>query len=182
MAKASKTANTNVAPGEEIGRLGRARRGVVNYGKRRLRAHDANWEHSRAGLKAGAAQIKETFAPKHVDRAEIRAGYEGRHADGGRAAFAEQMARFKIGDADLPGIAKSYARSTWLFGIFAVIFFAFGVFSIAAGGSTLSVLSGFAIIVTSLVIAALALRQSFSGWQVRNRRFGGVREYLRSKN
>ena len=38
-----------------------------------------------------------------------------------------------------------------------------------------------AMFVVSLPLAALALRHAFAGWQIRERRFGGLGEYLRGR-
>lgn len=178
MAKLGKSDNSNSEPNKG-GRIKRAGRGIASYGITRIRSR-YSWNQSGSGLKAGVDQVREIFTPVPLDRDEVKSGYNGRYADGGRAAFQRQMDMANVDDDTLAQIAKTYSRNTVMFSAFALFFFVVGLMYIAVGGTPLSVLSGFSIVVVSLVIGSLALRQSFSGWQVRNRRFGGFREYMRS--
>ena len=52
---------------------------------------------------------------------------------------------------------------------------------VLSGQGAVGILSGFGIFIFSLVFAAIALRQDFVAWQIRERRFGSLKDYLEGK-
>lgn len=135
----------------------------------------------RDTLYDGADEARNALRPERVSRAEVHGAYQGRYPDGGRARFAQVMAQQGVPERDLPHLAAMRAR---LFHTMCVI----GLITLCLGTAVpfftddwLIMISGLIFGLFSLIFFLIGLRHDFAAWQIRNRRFGGIREYLQDR-
>lgn len=150
---------------------------IAGYGARRIAHRD---EHVRRRLHVMKLKdaLRGAVTVQRIDVMGVRQGWYGRYEDGGREAFAQLMEREGVDERALGKIAKwhSLASIGYLTAALAILVLSvvqFTSYELSLG------LMAIAMFVVSLPLAALALRHAFAGWQVRRRRFGGLREYLR---
>lgn len=107
-----------------------------------------------------------------------RAGYEGRHADGGRQAFRDMMERHNLEEGDLAAIAAGWRRQALLYYLGSVGMILVAFLIVRADASLLSLALSLGALCMSAMLVALALAAGFSRWRVIERRMGGLAEYL----
>ena len=139
-------------------------------------------EVGREAMKSSVALAKETILPKKADPEEIRSGYHGRYKDGGKARFQQMVVEENLSENRLDELAydlRNQARVVFCSGLF---FLLLGVFISFTGESWSALRNGLGTSLASLIFIALGLRQDFCRWQVEERRFGALREYLFQKS
>ena len=133
-------------------------------------------------LAENARKTRERAKPADLTREDVEAGLSGRYADGGKARFDELFE--KEGWTE-EGLAKRASR--WRL---QALFYLLGAI-IALGASLAWVLTSpgwFAVLMlvpglcVPLGLLAIALKADFAAWQIRSRRFGGLRDYFRSNS
>lgn len=166
---------------DEPGRLKRAGHAVGRYGLRRIRSPELS-KGNRRVIAQGWRGALAALRPMPAERDELLGGYTGRHGDGGRARFVELVESRNLDDAALEQIATGHRGANLSFGLAALLVFVFGLVSIIRASSAISITSGIAVALFGAVFAALAIRADFARWQIKSRRFGGLREYLNRRN
>lgn len=162
---------------DEPGRLKRAGHAIGRYGLRRIRSPELSRGNRRViaqGWRGALAALR----PAPADKNDLRSGFSGRHADGGRARFAELVEASKLDDGALARIAAGHRNASYFFGAAALLVLIVGLQAIVGAASAISMVSGIAVALFGGVFAALAIRADFARWQIASRRFGGFREYL----
>lgn len=152
---------------------------LAGYGARRI-AHGGEHTRRRLHIMSLKSALQGAMTVQRIDVTGARQGWNGRYEDGGRAAFAELVKREGLSEQGLQQIARwhSWAAMGYLAAALAVLVLAviqFTSYDLSLG------LMAVAMFVVSLPLAALALRHAFAGWQIRERRFGGLGEYLRGR-
>lgn len=145
--------------------------------ERRLLGHVGR-EIFKGSLADGSRHALEAVLPSEFDTKDIRAGYKGRYKDGGSARFEEMRRARRLSDADLQNIEGGLRRGALLFSLLALVFLIVAFFFMALATDALSFLSGLALLAASFPCGSIALRCSFSAWQVKERRMGAFRDYL----
>jgi hypothetical protein len=125
-------------------------------------------------VKSAARRIR----VEEISAPEARTGFEGRYPDGGATRFAQMVAQKGLDASQLDAKKKDWERQARLF--FAVALLALGippVWIMLDPGPF-----AFLMIPVGLLIGAgllgMGVRASFSAWQIGQRRFGGLREFL----
>lgn len=133
-------------------------------------------------LAENARKARERATPAELTQDDITQGLDGRYADGGRARFSALVAQQGWSDADLNKRERSWRLQ-------ALIYLLGAVMALVGASAWVMVSSGwFAFImlvpglVVPLALLAVALKADFAAWQIRSRRFGGLREYFGSKS
>lgn len=135
----------------------------------------------RETLSGGAEQARCVLRPERVSREEARGAYHGRYEDGGRARFAQVMAQQGVPERDLAGLEASRARLFRYMIGFSGVALTFGAVIPFLTDDWLIMISGLIFGLFSFVFLAIGLRHDFAAWQIRNRRFGGIREYVEDR-
>lgn len=135
----------------------------------------------RDTLYEGADQARGVLRPERVSREEARGAYHGRYEDGGRARFAQLMAQKGVPDRDLPGLEANRVRLFRFMVLLSVVTLTLGAAIPFLTDDWLIMISGLIFGLLSLVFLTIGLRHDFAAWQIRNRRFGGIREYLEDR-
>ena len=138
-------------------------------------------QRRRENIQHTGSAAKEALRPTVFDADQARAGYEGRYPDGGRGAFAKFMVDLGLEEADLDRIGKQHAFNRAVFAIAAggLLVMSFWVASSATGAMTLFTAAG--TVILALGFTALSARFDYFAWQVRERRFGGVKAWLHAR-
>lgn len=130
-------------------------------------------------LRGGYREATKTMAPRRIGMDELRHGYMGRYADGGRARFAEMVRGQKLRAEDLDAIAAGHARSFLTFLVISGIFMAGAVMFMSLWSGALAGLGAAILVLFALGSLVVALQADFSGYQIRMQRFCGFSEYVR---
>lgn len=157
---------------EERGFMKRA----ATFGASRI-TPESERKRRRENILHSVRGAREALRPAPLDRTDALNGWTGRHADGGRAAFAEAVAKEGLSHADLASRQRDHGILAIIFLMAAIFFTIIAVTQMIATGFALALMS-LASIVAALLVAALALRHGYSRWQIARRRFGGLREFL----
>ncbi len=136
---------------------------------------------SRANYKEARRVAVDALKPKRIVPAEVKAGFEGRYADGGRGRFEEMRAAMDLSDNDLAHLAKRNAIASGIFGVSAFCFTAFGLFLVISADTALASLSGVATLFAALLFASMGITRDFAAWQIEMRAFTGLRTYARAR-
>jgi hypothetical protein len=155
---------------------GRAKR-VGSYFGRRV----GNPFISRVGqetLSTGAGQARSVLKPERVTSQEVRGAIRGRYADGGRSRFQELMRENGLSAADLPRLEVMRTRQFRAMCLVSALALLIGAAVPFFTDDWLITISGLIFGLFSLVFLAVGVRHDFAAWQIRERRFGGLREYL----
>jgi len=158
---------------------GRVRRVGSYFGKR-----VGNPFISRVGresLSGGAEEAGGVLRPERVSRDEVRGAIRGRYADGGRERFAQMMREQGVSAADLPRLEAMRVRQFRAMCVVSVLALLLGAAVPFFTDDYLIMISGLIFGLFSLVFLAIGLRHDFAAWQIRARRFGGMREYLEQR-
>lgn len=129
-------------------------------------------------LRGGSDEARKSLEIKRIDRAEVLNAYRGRYSDGGVARFSEMADEYGLSDDDLLILESERVRQFQIMCVFAAVCFVVGFLFPFLTSDLLIVASGFVFGIFSLVFLVIGLRHDFAAWQIRNRRFGGLREYL----
>lgn len=135
----------------------------------------------RDTLYEGADQARGVLRPERVSREEARGALHGRYEDGGRARFAQVMAQQGVPDRDLKGLEENRIRLFRFMVALSGLTLALGAAIPFLTDDWLIMISGLIFGLFSLVFLAVGLRHDFAAWQIRNRRFGGIREYVEDR-
>lgn len=152
--------------------------GLFNYvGKRMILGYDA--ERHKARLARTVGDAKATLTVSKADGKDLRAGYRGRYEDGGRARFAQMVQGENLDDVQIDAMGTHHRTLTiaFLLASFAALLGA--LYFLFMSESALESLTGITLLMVMLTFLSMALRHHFSAWQIRNRRFGGLGEFLR---
>lgn len=163
----------------ETERPGRVRR-VGSYFGRRV----GNPFITRVGrdtLSGGAASAHGVLRPERVSPDEVRGAIRGRYPDGGRARFEEVMRESGIGPEDLPELERMRMRQFRAMCLISLLALLLGASVPLFTQDWLIRISGLIFGLFSLVFLAVGLRHDLSAWQIRHRRFGGIREYVEER-
>lgn len=135
----------------------------------------------RETLGDGADQARGALRPERVTKNEVRGAIRGRYADGGRSRFAELAAQQGLGPADLDGIELMRIRQFRAMCAVSLLALVLGAAVPFLTSDRLIMISGLIFGLFSLVFLTIGLRHDFAAWQIRSRRFGGIREYLHDR-
>lgn len=152
---------------------------IAGYGARRI-AHRGEHVRRRLHVMKLKDALKGAVAVEKIDILGARQGWHGRYEDGGREAFAQLMEREGIDERALEAISRQHSVASAAYLATALSLLVLSVAQFVSYDLTLGVMA-VAMQVASLPLVALALRHAFAGWQVRQRRFGGLGEYLRGE-
>jgi hypothetical protein len=163
-------------PVEKKGRIAR----VGGYFGRRVGNPFIN-RVGRETLSGGVDQARSVLKPERVTREEARSAYHGRYEDGGRARFSQVMAQQGVPDRDLPVLEASRVRLFRFMAALSLLTLVMGAVIPFLTDDWLIMISGLIFGLFSLVFLAIGFRHDFAAWQIRNRRFGGIREYVEDR-
>lgn len=135
----------------------------------------------RETLYGGATEARGVLRPERVSREEARGAYHGRYEDGGRARFAQVMAQQGVPERDLAGLEATRVRLFRFMAALSLLTLTLGAAIPFLTEDWLIMISGLIFGLFSLVFLAVGLRHDLAAWQIRNRRFGGIREYLEDR-
>jgi hypothetical protein len=180
-----------------------AKTGDVTMAVRGLLRRTANYGLSRVGLgeqkveiledEEGNERIRIRRSPVQLVHASLRdgwsrvkarpdkwdpAGYRGRYPDGGRAAFRRAMETKGIAESQLPEIASGWRRQAGTYFAGSLAMFALTVAIALTEGTVFGFALAFGAFCMALLLLAMGLAADFSRWRVRERRMGGLAEYL----
>lgn len=160
------------------------RRGILSrvrtYGVGRIR-DERLFAKSRKNISGAISAIGEAVTPVSADPQDIRKGLSGRYADGGVGRFRAEMGRRNLNGRQLDRIAAGHLRIAMIFLAAASGSFALAAWWMLSGHGLNGFLYGLAIFIAVLVFVALSLRHDYSAWQIRERRFGGFRDYVQGR-
>lgn len=135
----------------------------------------------RETLSEGAHQAGQVLRPVRISWSEAQEAINGRYEDGGRARFRQVMAQNGVSERDLPALERMHVQNF-------LAMCAISLLALGAGAAIpfltddwLIMASGLVFGLFSLVFLLIGLRHDFSAWQIRNRRFGGIREYVEAR-
>jgi hypothetical protein len=135
----------------------------------------------RDTLYDGANQARGILRPERVSRSEVAGAIRGRYDDGGRARFAQVMAQQGVPERDLPRLEEMRVRQFYAMCAVSLLALCLGAAVPFLTDDWLIMISGLIFGLFSLVFLAVGLRHDFAAWQIRNRRFGGIREYVEDR-
>jgi hypothetical protein len=135
----------------------------------------------RESLSDGVSEAGGVLKPERVTREEVSGAIRGRYADGGRERFAQLMQEQGLGVADLPRLEGMRTRQFHAMCVISAIALLLGAAVPFFTDDYLIMISGLIFGLFSLVFLAIGLRHDFAAWQIRSRRFGGMREYLEER-
>ena len=162
---------------QEAGFITRRARGVTRYVGRRF-GNPFIREVGRESLSRGVTHAKAALMPPKTSREEIELGLQGRYRDGGRERFREMMRMQQVVEQDLAELAANRRRAAIICFLGSAVCLAIGTVLMVQAGSVSEKIFGFVTSFTSITLLAIGIRHDFSRWQIVNRRFGGLREYL----
>lgn len=113
---------------------------------------------------------------------DARAGFNGRHDDGGRAYFADVMKQNELSGEDIVVIGRVHRRSSQMFLASGLFVLGLGLYGMIRDPGHMSIAGAAASVVAFLALGALAVRHDFYSWRISERRYGGFREYLRVRS
>ncbi|PTX52487.1 hypothetical protein IQ03_01260 [Gemmobacter caeni] len=132
----------------------------------------------RDALTGGISDAKSVLQVDRVSRDEVRGAIRGRYQDGGRARFATMAAERGLSEADLLAMERMRIAQFRMMTLVSLIaLFAGSAIPFLTEDWLISV-SGLIFGLFSLLFLTIGLRHDFAAWQIRNRRFGGIREYF----
>lgn len=123
--------------------------------------------------------LKEGFRPSRISLEDAKTGFQGRHGDGGRARFREEVERAGMDEAAIDGLSLTLRQQSRIMLGLGGLLVVLGVVFMLVSQDWLIRFSGLTLALMSLICGSMALRYDFSAWQLRERRFGGLGEYLR---
>lgn len=130
-----------------------------------------------ANLKA----TRERARPVELDKQTAIEAYEGRYADGGREKFAEAAAANGwMREDDLDRREKGWRLQARLYFACAPIILLCALAWMFVAPSWFAVMMLMPALLIPLAFLAVAIKADYSAWQIRERRFGGLREYFGS--
>lgn len=153
---------------------------VSSYGKGRFRDQRLVGK-SRKNITGAISAIGEAMKPAAMDPDEFRKGVSGRYADGGRGRFKNEMGRRKLNEHQIDLIADGHLRIALVFLCSGAGSFALAAWWMLSGQGLNGFLFGVGIFIAVLVFVALSIRHDYAAWQIRERRFGGFRDYVESR-
>ena len=170
---------TPTRPGTEETKLSGLWRRAKAWGSARFLGsrHSVSREPLREAV-SGARRVLDVETPKV---GEIVASYEGRYTDGGLSRFRVAVERQELGDADLQWLERRWASERLVYGLAAIVFALAGPALWILGNGGPWVITAILVMLFAVCFFAAAVRSDFSRWQVANRRFGGVVEYLSTR-
>lgn len=153
---------------------------VGTYGINRIQP-SAVREGSRQAMSSGRLAAMQALRPTAANPAELMAGLNGRYEDGGRERFATMMSEMGLVGQDLSSVEAAHNRNFALLLGSTGAFMAGTVVMILFGSGSFGLMAAIILTIFALASAVNAIRADYSAWQIRQRAFGGFREYLRSR-
>ena len=129
----------------------------------------------------GADQARHVLRPERVSRQEAQGALRGRYEDGGRARFAQLMAQQGLKERDLADLERMRTRQFRAMCAVSALALLLGATIPFLTDDGLITMSGLILGLFSLVFLAIGLRHDLAAWQIRNRRFGGIFEYVNAR-
>lgn len=170
--KTPQTANETAAPAPRRGLISRAGGGVGRYFIKRTATAPAVGGAFRA-MRANFSTITKV---ERLDPERISETYRGTEADGGRAKFAQMAEAQGLDEDRLDESAGAHRVTAIIFLLCGILFFGVSVFHVVTG----AMFWGVVYFPLSLLFAALWFRNAFRAWQIRNRRFGSLSEFIKA--
>lgn len=165
--------------GSEKEKLGKRKR-VLGWALRRANA-DAVITGAKAASSIGKEVWNSTFKPLEIDKDEAKAGYEGRYRDGGWKRFADMVAASRLTEADLRDKVRDWRNQAIIFLAGAFLMLIAGLAWMIFNRSGFSAFVGLASLSLFAALVALSGKCDYSAWQIENRRFAGLREYIHAR-
>jgi len=132
----------------------------------------------RETLSTGAVEARGVLKPERISQQEVRGAIQGRYADGGRLRFEDLMRHNGLGADDLPRLEAMRTRQFRAMCVVSGLSLLLGAGVPFFTDDWLIMISGLIFGLFSLVFLTVGVRHDFAAWQIRERRFGGLREYL----
>lgn len=150
---------------------------VTGYFRRRIGNPFIN-RVGRDALTGSAAEARSVLRAEKISRDEVRSAMNGRYADGGRERFQDLMRERGLSERDLAPLERMRSNQFLWMCLISLVTLLLGASIPFMTDDPLITVSGLIFGLFSLVFIMIGLRHDFSAWQIRNRRFGGVREYV----
>lgn len=141
-------------------------------GNERIRIRRSPVQLVHASLRDGWSKVK--ARPEKWDPA----GYRGRYLDGGREAFRRVMQAKGITESQLPEIASGWRRQAWTYFAGSIAMLALAGVLALKEGTAFGLALALSASCMALLLLAMGLAADFSRWRVKERRMGGLAEYL----
>lgn len=135
----------------------------------------------RDAVTGSAEEARSALRIKRVDKEEARGAIRGRYSDGGRARFAHLAQEQGLSDRDLEEMAHMRVTQFRMMCLVSLVSLVIGAAIPFFTDDRLISVSGLIFGLFSLVFLMIGLRHDFAAWQIRNRRFGGIREYFEDR-
>lgn len=119
--------------------------------------------------------------PRPLDQVDIEQGLSGRYEDGGRRRFREAAAQQGWDETDLQQRERQWRQQARVFLVAGL-----GLIAIPVAWCLLQPgLFALAMLVPGLTVPAallaVSIKADFAAWQIRERRFGGLRDYFQTR-
>ena len=132
----------------------------------------------RKSIARSAAMLRDGLPEKRLTLDDDRKAYRGAFDDGGREAFRKAVAEAELSGGDIDAIAAEHARAARIFVVYFLVGVCASIALIVLAGELVVMLGGLVMLVFSFTFMAASFMHDFLGWQLRARRFGGLRDYL----
>ncbi|MEW5425221.1 hypothetical protein [Amorphus sp. 3PC139-8] len=103
---------------------------------------------------------------------------EGHYPDGGRARFIAAATERGLGPAELDHKRRKWLVEARILLTASILFFLGGFLWLIPADSAFELVMCVGFFGGAVAVLSLAFRADFAAWQIRERRFGSVREYL----
>lgn len=135
----------------------------------------------RQAISENYRSAKQVISLTPLDPDDVKAGLHGRYEDGGAQRFRQLMAQMNVKDHDLPGLERARKRASALYLVASITLIVFAIYQIAFAGGRVTSFASAANIVAALGLGLMAVKADFSRWQISERRFGALTEYMQTR-
>lgn len=116
-----------------------------------------------------------------LTKEDVEAGIKGRYADGGRERFKQLELEHGWTSSDLDRRQRSWKMQSRLYLLGAVAGLLLPVVWVLLQPGWFALLMLAPGLVVPLALGAVAVKADFAAWQIRERRFGGLRDYFNGR-
>lgn len=154
-------------------------RGIASYAKNRVGSQTA-FNALHKNVRESAKQARSTLTPRAASHDEIVSSFRGRHSDGGKAAFKARMTDMGLSEADLNTMAMGRRTSAFILQAAGLLFLTIAIHGFTISDTPLALGSTISVLGAAMLLQLIGGKLHFEAWQIRERRFGGLREFLRA--
>lgn len=116
-----------------------------------------------------------------ISREDVEAGINGRYADGGRERFRQMELAEGWTAGELQNRERSWKMQSRLYLLGAIVALLLPVAWVLFQPGWFALMMLVPGLVVPLALGAVAVKADFAAWQIRERRFGGLRDYFRGR-